>query len=113
MSNAAPPENLPVWITTGIVAMIVAMASGMVGLFKLMRSDAAAQLAAHDKDIAELKLQAATDRETAKQEVLALQMEARECRKDREELKIALAQLSARVTSNKEVSDANHEADKT
>jgi uncharacterized membrane protein len=112
VSNGTPADSLPAWITTGIVTMIVAMAGGIVGLFKLMRSDAAAQLASHDRDIIELKTQAAADRESAKQEVAALQQEARECRKDREQLKIALAQLEIKVIANKKLSDANHEADK-
>jgi len=112
MSNDVSSGTLPTWATVGIVAMITSLAGGIVGMFKLMRSDAVAQLASHEKDIEEIKKQAVSDRETLQQEVSALQIETRECRKDREELRIALGILEAKVNTNKSISDANHKSDK-
>jgi hypothetical protein len=113
MSNGPSPDNLPTWITAGIVSIVFGLASTVAGIFKLMRDDAAAQVKAHDIAIKELRAEAATDRASAKAEMEALQAKATECQRDREDLRVQIARLESVVTANRKISDANHEADKS
>ncbi|WP_182864814.1 hypothetical protein [Stieleria mannarensis] len=83
-------SSLPTWVTGGIVAIITSLASAVVFMFRLSTGQVAKQLEvvqeSHTVEIAKLK----SDRDTLKEE-------AARCRRDREELRVEIAEVNAQL----------------
>jgi len=82
--------ELPGWIQTAAGAVFTALTGAIIYLFKTSRSTEASDLKA------EVESRAASNTEL-KTQVKALEVEAKDCRKDREELRVQVAQLSTRL----------------
>jgi hypothetical protein len=83
-------DDIPNWLQTGVMAVFGALTGAIVFLFKTSRSTEAADLKAEAQEKAALNVELKT-------QVQALEVESRECRKDREDLRVQVAQLSTRL----------------
>jgi len=83
-------SDIPGWLQTAGAAVFTALTGAVIFLFKTSRSTEAADLKAQSDS------REASNTEL-KTQVKALEVEARDCRKDREELRVEVAQLRTRL----------------
>ena len=83
-------SGLPTWITAGIVSIIGALGSAVVLMFKLGKAETAKMLELEQQRHTKVLEQLSKDRDE-------LQMEAKECRKDREDMRVQIARLETRI----------------
>jgi chaperonin cofactor prefoldin len=83
-------ETISGWVLAGIAAVITSLSSAVVFLFKssrsIIESDLEKKVSSQQTAVTELRTQCE-----------ALHVEAKECRKDREDLRVTVAELSTRL----------------
>lgn len=83
-------SDIPGWIQTAGAAVFTALTGAVIFLFKTSRSTKESDLKAENEAKAAMNVELKT-------QVNALEVESRECRKDREDLRVQVAQLSTRL----------------